>query len=604
MSNNQPWVMEMVPNERERRGAMVLRALPLLFIPALATAVTLLLLRGSVPVTPPEEARNPFFPLIPIVATIVFCTALIVLVRLGRPTLSALVLIAVWTLSTTMTSLQVGVTTFAPALLLIPICAAGLLLDGAASVSLAALATLLVASIAWMELNGLQFPPEAVPAFLIGRFPALAVGYWTGLFWTVAGLTWLLAGNLQRALRQSRAQAEALTHLSSQLEVRVAEQTAELARRAAQAEALHGISHALTRTLNLPELLGLISEQATRLLGFDAALVLLAQPDGPPFAVVETPTPPSPLLASLLAHEALLRETVERGQARLLPLPDDTRPHLALLLPLRYGKEVAGVLALVGARDGAAEPSAEERALAEGLADQAAVAIANAQLLARAHEAARSEERTRLAREIHDTLAQGLTGIVVQLGAAQRALQAAPEESAAHMDLAQRMARESLAEARRSVWNLRATALERGDLEDALRSLAAHPARGATVLFERGGTPWPLSPDAESALLRVAQEGLANAAKHAQATRVTLRLDYAPTEITLTVQDDGVGFSEEALTLPRTPSPWSGFGLLGMRERVVALGGTLRLANQGGAQVRATIKRQGIGGGEQQGEEK
>lgn len=598
MSNNQPWAVEAVLNEGERRGAMVLRALPLLFIPALATAVTLLLLRGTVPVTPlPEAARNPLYPLIPIVAIIIFCTALIVLVRLGRPTLSAMVLIAVWTLSTTLTSLQVGVTTFAPALLLIPICAAGLLLDGVASVSLAALATLLVASIAWLELNGLQFPPEAVPSFLVGRIPALAVGYWTGLFWTVAGLTWLLAGNLQRALRQSRAQADELTHLSSQLEARVAEQTAELARRAAQAEALYGISHALTRTLNLPELLGLISEQATRLLGFDAALVLLAQADGPPFAVVETPAPPSPLLEPLLAHEELLRETVEQGQPRLLPLPDGTRPHLALLLPLRYGEEVAGVLALVGARDGA-EPSAEERALAEGLADQAAVAIANAQLLARAHEAARSEERTRLAREIHDTLAQGLTGIVVQLGAAQRALQAAPEESAAHMDLAQRMARESLAEARRSVWNLRAAALERGDLEDALRGLAARPVQGAAVQFEQGGTPWPLTPDAESALLRVAQEALANAAKHAQATRVTLRLDYAPTEVSLMIQDDGVGFAEGVLTLPATPSPWSGFGLLGMRERMAALGGTLQLANQGGAQVRATIPRNGGGNSE------
>ena len=122
---------------------------------------------------------------------------------------------------------------------------------------------------------------------------------------------------------------------------------------------------------------------------------------------------------------------------------------------------------------GRADCEGDDLILGQGLADQAAVAIANAQLLQEAREAATLEERTRLARDIHDTLAQGLTGIVVQLGATQRALAMAPEEALEHLQLALRMARETLAEARRSVWNLRAAALERGDLADALRGAGA-----------------------------------------------------------------------------------------------------------------------------------
>ena len=128
------------------------------------------------------------------------------------------------------------------------------------------------------------------------------------------------------------------------------------------------------------------------------------------------------------------------------------------------------------------------------------------QILEQEREAATLEERARLAREIHDTLAQGLTGIVVQLGAAQRALAAETEAADQHIDLAQQMAREALAEARRSVWNLRAPALERGDLSDALRGLASRPIRPETTTsFEQRGEPWPLPPIASRRCCRSAR---------------------------------------------------------------------------------------------------
>jgi signal transduction histidine kinase len=182
----------------------------------------------------------------------------------------------------------------------------------------------------------------------------------------------------------------------------------------------------------------------------------------------------------------------------------------------------------------------------------------------------------------------------VQLGAAQRARAAAPEAAVEHIDLAQQMAREALAEARRSVWNLRAPALERGDLADARRGLATRPLRpDIDVDFEQRGAPWPLPPGVESALLRVGQEALVNVTKHANATRADMVLEYAPDRVRLIVHDNGVGFDEPAPSQDTAMlGPWGGFGLLGMRERITALGGTLELSSNGGAQVVATVPRE------------
>src|SRR5436853_6487418 len=146
------------PDEVQGRGAMVLGTLRVvLLIPLVVALITGLLLRASIggPLRPPADQEPRLFPLIPVVVLVIFFISLIILVRLGRPTISALVLIGAWTLMTTLAALQAGVTTFWPALLIMPICAAGLLIDGVASVSLAALATLLVGSIAWMETRGL-----------------------------------------------------------------------------------------------------------------------------------------------------------------------------------------------------------------------------------------------------------------------------------------------------------------------------------------------------------------------------------------------------------------------------------------------------------------
>jgi signal transduction histidine kinase len=592
-----------IPEETQRRSQVVLQALPVLLIPALsaiATAVLVsLVLRTAI--TPAAEAARPHPGVIGIIVMAVFFTALIILVRLGRPTVSALLLIGVWTLITTLETLRGGVASIGPAFLVIPICAAGLLIDGVASLSLAAVATVLVGSLAWMEMLGIytvrapQLPLVTSPLPFMA-LPLVTAGVWIGLFWTVALLTWLLAGGLQRALQKSREQAQALQELSTTLEARVAAQTTELALRATRAEALYEVSQAVTSTLDLDHVLGLITEQAARLLKFDAAQVLLQQDDNS-FALLGAYGAPGITSGEIASLAQILHEQWTPRESRVIRWPPSDRDpgqaeRQALMLPLRYGTTVSGVLVLTNA-DGCADCGQDDLILGQGLADQAAVAIANAQLLAQVRESATLEERTRLARDIHDTLAQGLTGIVVQLGAAQRALAVAPDESLEHLALAQRMARESLAEARRSVWNLRAPALDRGDLADALRSVAVRPlGSDVAVTFELAGEPWPLTSAIESTLLRIAQEALANVARHSQASEARLALIYTADGVQLSVSDNGVGFdpaSEGAKGI--APGPWGGFGLIGMRERVAALGGTLMLSSLDGAQVLATIPR-------------
>ena len=206
-------------------------------------------------------------------------------------------------------------------------------------------------------------------------------------------------------------------------------------------------------------------------------------------------------------------------------------------------------------------------------------------LLAGEREKAMLAERTRLARDIHDTLAQGLTGIIVQLGAAQQALRTNHPDANEHLDLAARMARESLAEARRSVWNLRAEALERGDLRHALNGLVdrfRHPTIMASYEFDGAWSPLPV--EIESALLRVAQESLANVVRHSAADQVTVTLRMEDMMVELEIRDNGRGFGD---ALQRLTSAHAKFGVVGMRERLVALNGDLQLIDDDGAVVRA-----------------
>ncbi|GAA0913457.1 sensor histidine kinase [Nonomuraea longicatena] len=185
------------------------------------------------------------------------------------------------------------------------------------------------------------------------------------------------------------------------------------------------------------------------------------------------------------------------------------------------------------------------------------------------------QERARLAREIHDTLAQGFSGIITQLEAAEQAGDD-PEAVRRRIVIAKRLARENLREARRSVQALRPEPLERARIDLALHDVAARwsAASGVTAAVSVDGAPRPLPPEVEASLLRAAQEGLSNVAKHARASRAAITLSYMDDEVTLDVLDDGVGFERAG--------PSGGYGLQAMRERAGVAGGTLTVESAPG----------------------
>ncbi|HEX3812663.1 MAG TPA: sensor histidine kinase [Mycobacteriales bacterium] len=205
----------------------------------------------------------------------------------------------------------------------------------------------------------------------------------------------------------------------------------------------------------------------------------------------------------------------------------------------------------------------------------------HAQLLVQAREAGVLDERQRMAREIHDTLAQGLAGIITQLEAADQARDARQPQWRSHVDTARALARDSLTEARRSVAGLRPRQLEQVRLPEAIAEAAREwsSSTGVAVTVETTGDPRPMIADVELALFRVCQESLTNVGKHANAGRVGLTLSYMDDVVTLDVRDDGVGFQPENARVPDTVS---GYGLAGMRQRVQRVAGTLEVESTPG----------------------
>lgn len=200
------------------------------------------------------------------------------------------------------------------------------------------------------------------------------------------------------------------------------------------------------------------------------------------------------------------------------------------------------------------------------------------QLVTQAREAGVLDERQRMAREIHDTIAQGLTGVITQLEAAQQSRDR-PAELDRHVALAAGLARESLAEARRSVEAVQPALLENSRLPEALSEVATRwsDMSGVSVRVSTNGTQRPLRPDVEVAMLRAAQESLSNVARHAEASHTGITLSFMDDVVTLDVRDDGNGFA-----LGGNGRGRRGYGLIGMRQRVEQLEGRVEIESRPG----------------------
>jgi signal transduction histidine kinase len=200
--------------------------------------------------------------------------------------------------------------------------------------------------------------------------------------------------------------------------------------------------------------------------------------------------------------------------------------------------------------------------------------------VAQAQETAVLQERQRLAREIHDTLAQGFTSIVMHLEAAEQGIPTALQTTQHHLTQARQTARESLGQARRVVDDLRPELLESRPLDEALGRVAHNWSMqsGIPAALQVTGAAQKLHPQVEVTLLRATQEALNNIRKHARAERVAVTLSYLDDMVILDVQDDGRGFVAAAGAEETAVS--SGFGLVAMRERVEQLGGELVIESE------------------------
>ena len=253
-----------------------------------------------------------------------------------------------------------------------------------------------------------------------------------------------------------------------------------------------------------------------------------------------------------------------------------------LRIPTLVGGRVRG---FIGIRHGE-RPNyrPEEIELAQALAHQAMLAIQLNEFAEKSRQSAILEERNRMARDIHDTLAQGFTGVIVQLEAADDAIGCSRRKEAnEHLQRAAELARRSLSEARRSVHALRPEALQAGNFWDALQGIVKNTTAGTALhtMFELRGQLRDLPPVWQENLLHIGQEALTNALKYAHPRNFETRLTSDTKELRLELRDDGDGFEVN--------NRHDGFGLAGMRERVEQMGGSLKITSARGKGTKLVV---------------
>jgi len=386
----------------------------------------------------------------------------------------------------------------------------------------------------------------------------------------------------QRLLSLFAAQAAAAIE-HAQLHQQAQHQIAELA-------ALHRISTVISSSLEIEDVFSAIYQEIRQVMTADAFIIGLSRPDGlfdldfimdgghrysPRHAFEMSP---SMNRASAERRAIIIDDVHEEGIPPLHTVGHpQTRVRSIVTAPLLKGSDVVGILSAQSY-----EPSnyrESDARLLMTIANHAVVAVEHARLYRQAQNLAVVEERNRLAREIHDTLAQGLIGIILYLERLDLKLNGSDDSTRELLDRALTMAQDNLEEARRSVHDLRAAPLEGRTLLEALQNLTANLRdEGLFTVDLRAPMTLPLlSARVETALLRVVQEAISNCRKHAQCSAVALDIDLDDDALTVQVIDNGCGFDvDEARKLPDR------YGLSSMIERVTQIGGTLDVKSQPG----------------------
>jgi len=400
---------------------------------------------------------------------------------------------------------------------------------------------------------------------------------------------------IQQLAEQFNDMAKALKESYSDLERKVEDRTRRERQRAEQLRTINEVGRKISSIVHLDELLPYVGNLLRETFHYHNVNIFLMEPSSGKVAlkalclsgqkgVIPVQVPLEVDEESIVGWVAqagepiLVNDVSEDSRYRAVEALRDTKSELAV--PVKIGNKVLGVLDI---ESGEVDAFGEaDLYTAQTLADQLAVAIENARLYEETRQIAVMEERNRMAREIHDTLAQGFSGIILQLEAAEQALGEDVSAAERHLNQARSLARKSLAEARRSVWNLRPQALEQLPLVEAIKQEVDKLSQGVGVnaQFNVFGMRHDLPPEIEAGLLRICQESLTNVRKHAKATEVEVNLTFNESAVELSVGDNGAGFRPRASGGDEKKRDT--FGLVSMRERSRGLGGTFEVQSRRG----------------------
>lgn len=403
---------------------------------------------------------------------------------------------------------------------------------------------------------------------------------------------------MQVLAEQFNTMGQALRESYSNLEQKVIERTEQERQRAEQLRTINEVSRKISSIVNLDELLAYVGNLLRQTFHFYNVNIFLFEPSSGKlmlktlhFSGQKNVIPVGVPLE--MDENGIIGKAAKSGEYVLINnLPvnggessetgekqETTRSELAV--PVKMGGRVLGVLDIESTEVNGFDEA--DIFTAQTLADQLAVAIENARLYQETRQMAVTEERNRMAREIHDTLAQGFTGIILQLEATEQVLgdDMSPEVQK-HLNQARSLARKSLQEARRSVWNLSPQALEQLHIDEAIKHEVDRFRKDLAIdaRFTQYGERRDIPPETGTALFRICQEGLANIAKHAQATSVEVTLNYDEQEVELTIKDNGVGFDIDP---DGRVGKSGGYGLISMRERTQGQNGHFEVQSEKGA---------------------
>jgi two-component system NarL family sensor kinase len=364
---------------------------------------------------------------------------------------------------------------------------------------------------------------------------------------------------------------------------------------------LNAIARELNRSVDLGEALEFTLSRVAELLGLKTGWIWLVNENSSQFYLAASQNLPPALADEPQRMDGsgycYCLDTYKKGDlagaanvnvltcSRLRGLVDGTvglRYHASI--PLYAGDEKLGVMNVASPDWRSLSP--EDLQLLYTVGDLLSIAVERARLYARSTRLGAVEERNRLAREIHDTLAQGLTATTLQLESADAMLDdgSTPERAREPLRRALSLTQSNLEEARRSVLDLRAAPLEGRSLSGALEVLVGtwETETGIGTHYAAVNGARPLQPRVEVALYRICQEALANVARHAGAGHVDVRLVATPEQVRLVVEDDGRGFDASGVAGER-------HGLVGINERARMLGGSFEVRSSPGTGTRVEV---------------